>query len=194
MFDVAVFVERQVTANHVDGVVVWCWIFEQAIDFETFSCFGWHGFCLSDGIHDTFRELDRREAVAKRAIDVGEVAAEKMMDASREDEDGGREFWQAAKNVGDAFDEERFLVRRVEITFVKFERVEATTVVVAHFSGGEDDAAQATSSADIDLVRFGDEHASMDDVPGAASGGGIFKSLRERMRKRGIHDWNCRKR
>ena len=49
--------------------------FQKAGDFEAFADFGGDGFCLADGVHDAFGELDAREAVAQGPVDVGEVDA-----------------------------------------------------------------------------------------------------------------------
>ena len=192
LFDVALFVEGEVAAEDVDGVVAGVCFLEQPIDFEAFSRLGRHGFCLANGIHDAFGELDGGETVTERAVDIREVAAEKMVDTSGEDEDGGWELCQASQDVGDAFDEEGFLVGGVEVAFAELEGVEAAAVGVSHFGGGEDDAAQAAGGADVDLVGVGDEHAGVDDVPGAAGGGGVLEGVGEGGRTRRFCDWNRR--
>ena len=66
--------EGEVVADEVDGTIVFG-RGKQAGDFEALAGFGGHVFCLADGVHDAFGELDGGEAAAQGAVDVGEAHA-----------------------------------------------------------------------------------------------------------------------
>ena len=189
LLDIALGREGEVAADEVDETAV---LFpaggEQAVDLASLAFLRREAFRLTDGIHDAFGKGDAGEALAQRLVDVAEVAAEEMVHAGREDEDGARQTRQAAEDVRDALDKERLMVRAVEVVLAELERGEAAAIGVSHLRRGQHDAAQAAGRADVDLMRLRQEHARVDDVPGAARGGGVLESRREGRGIGGLRD------
>ena len=102
-----------------------------------------------------------------------------MVHAGGEDENRARFLRQAVDDIPDAVDEECLVVDIDEVFLLDFHG--RKTVHRTHFRRREDDAAQAAGGTDIDLMRFRQLHARMDDIPGAS----CRRRVLERMGKRG---------
>lgn len=143
-------------------------LWQQAADCAAQALLWRQVACLADGVHEAFGEVDARMAPAEFAVNVAQVAAEEVVDAGGEEQDGARLFGQVCEDVCDACEDELLVVAAREVGFAQFNRRESTHE--PHLGGCQGDAAQAACGADEDLVCFGNEHARVDDVPGAAAG------------------------